>query len=76
MTNGKAYTGDESPGADRIVIGSIATDYQSAIFCAVITHDGSTNNGFTECKNDTTAAGNKAGDRGKEDRELLDRIEL
>jgi hypothetical protein len=48
-----AYTDNESPGADRVIIGSISTDYSSAIFCAVITHDGSTKNGFTECKDDT-----------------------
>jgi hypothetical protein len=42
-----AYNDNESPGADRVVIGSIATDYSSAVFCAVITHDGSTKNGFT-----------------------------
>jgi hypothetical protein len=35
------------------VIGSISNDYSSAVFCAVITHDGSTKNGFTECKDDT-----------------------
>lgn len=32
-TNGSAYDG-ASPGADRIVIGSIASDYSSAVFCA------------------------------------------
>ncbi len=48
-----AFNDDESPGADRVIIGSIATDYSSAVFCAVITHDGSTKNGFTECKDDT-----------------------
>jgi len=48
-----AFTDDESPGADRVVIGSISSDYSSAVFCAVITHDGSRKNGFTECKDDT-----------------------
>jgi len=48
-----AFDDNESPGADRVIIGSIATDYSSAVFCAVITHDGSTKNGFTECKDDT-----------------------
>ena len=43
----------QSPGADRVVIGSIAEDYSSAVFCAVITHDGQKKNGFTECADDT-----------------------
>lgn len=53
LTNKSDYTGNESPGADRVIIGSIATGYQSAVFCAVITHDGSKKNGFAECKDDT-----------------------
>lgn len=85
LTSG-GYTTDESPGADRVVIGSIATDYASAIFCAVLTHDGSTKNGFTECKDDTvntdgkgTYAGKKGYGRGREPgegRKLLERIDL
>jgi hypothetical protein len=81
-----AYNDSESPGADRVVIGSIATDYSSAVFCAVITHDGSTKNGFTECKDDTVNTSGKGTwdtektkGRGKEPgqgRELLDRIDL
>ncbi|PMD18345.1 Ribonuclease/ribotoxin [Hyaloscypha hepaticicola] len=81
-----AYTDDESPGADRVIIGSISTDYSSAIFCAVITHDGSTRNGFTECKDDTvntdgkgTWDTEKTQGRGREPgpgRDLLDRIDL
>lgn len=68
------------------MIGSIATDYASAVFCAVITHDGSTKNGFTECKDDTLNTGGKgtyvgeAGyGRGRElgeGRKLLERIDL
>lgn len=50
-----------SPGADRIVIGSIAADYSSAIYCAVITHDESKNNGFTECSDDTMNVTNGKG---------------
>jgi ribonuclease len=50
--NGRVYEGG-SPGADRIVIGSIADDYSSAMYCAVITHDNSRHNGFTECQDDT-----------------------
>jgi hypothetical protein len=81
-----AYTDNESPGADRVIIGSISTDYSSAIFCAVITHDGSTKNGFTECKDDTvntdgkgTWDTEKTQGRGREPgpgRDLLDRIDL
>lgn len=84
MSSGQ-YTGD-SPGADRVVIGSIATDYQSAIFCAVITHDASSNNGFTECQDDTvntagkgsySAPGGRNDTEGKgEGRKLLERIDL
>ncbi|KAF7901164.1 hypothetical protein EAF00_003385 [Botryotinia globosa] len=83
LSNGATYTGWDptSPGADRIVIGSIATDYKSAVFCAMITHDGSTENGFTECTN-TGDSGEGAYERkdrreeGKEGRELLERIDL
>lgn len=49
---GKTYDGG-SPGADRIVIGSIAEDFASAVYCAVITHDGEKKNGFAECADDT-----------------------
>ena len=71
------------------MIGSIATDYQSAVFCAVITHDGQSANGFVECQDDTVnTAGTgsyvgvgepKKGVDGMpkgEGRELLDRIDL
>jgi hypothetical protein len=57
------YSDNEPPGADRVVIGSIATDYSSAVFCAVITHNGSTKNGFTECKDGTVNTSGK-GDVG------------
>nr|GAT51167.1 predicted protein [Mycena chlorophos] len=54
MPNGSVYTGQSSPGADRVVFGSIAADYSSAIFCAVITHTGAKKyDGFVECKDDT-----------------------
>jgi len=67
------------------VIGSISTDFSSAVYCATITHDGSTKNGFTECTDDTvntTGSGTyerklKEGSKGKEPglgRALLDRI--
>ena len=81
-----AYKDSESPGADRVVIGSISTDYSSAVYCAVLTHDGSKKNGFTECKDDTVNVGgkgtwdtNNTNGRGNEPgpgRELLDRIDL
>jgi len=89
MDNSEAYSGDESPGADRVIIGSIATDYQSAIFCAVITHDGSAKkNGFTECQDDSVntygkgtyeAVEGETKGKGREEgegRELLQRIDL
>lgn len=50
--NGKVYDGG-SPGADRVIIGSISADYDSAVYCAVITHDGQKRNGFSECQDDT-----------------------
>ncbi|KAF7305357.1 hypothetical protein HMN09_00787700 [Mycena chlorophos] len=54
MPNGSVYAGQSSPGADRVVFGSIAADYSSAIFCAVITHTGAKKyDGFVECKDDT-----------------------
>lgn len=80
-----SYTDDESPGADRVMISSIATDYSSAVFCAVLTLDGSTNNGFTECKDDavnTNGKGTyekKSQSRGLdpgEGQKLLDRIDM
>ncbi|RDW59874.1 putative ribonuclease T1 [Coleophoma cylindrospora] len=84
MANGAKYSG-ESPGADRVIIGSIATDYQSAVYCATLTHDGTTRNGFTECSDDTMNPNGKGSykrrieGRGKEPvsgRKLLERIDL
>lgn len=50
LPSGAVYDGG-APGADRVVIGSIAADYASAVFCACLTHDGSPKrNGFVECK--------------------------
>ncbi|PQE09311.1 Guanyl-specific ribonuclease F1 protein [Rutstroemia sp. NJR-2017a BVV2] len=87
LSDGKIFDGSTSPGADRIVIGSIATDYQSAVFCAVLTHDGSSSNGFTECQDDSVNTGGKGSYtapegserrdlEGRDGRELLDRIDL
>lgn len=85
MANGEAYDGNESPGADRVVIGSIASDYESAVYCATLTHDGSTKNGFTECTDDTVNPNGKGTykskieGKGKEPgpgRKLLDRIDM
>ncbi|KAJ7651396.1 Ribonuclease/ribotoxin [Roridomyces roridus] len=54
MPSGEIFDGDTSPGADRVVIGSVAADYASAVFCAVITHTGAVkHDGFVECKDDT-----------------------
>jgi hypothetical protein len=47
LTSG-VYDGG-SPGADRVVIGSISSDESSAEYCAVITHDGQSDNDFAEC---------------------------
>jgi hypothetical protein len=68
------------------VLGSIATDFQSAVYCAVITHDGQRKNGFVECKDDTvnqdgegTFDVNRTEGRGREpgpDRELLERLDM
>ena len=67
------------------VIGSIASDYQSAVFCAVLTHDKSSKNGFTECQDDTVNTGGKGTfykkleGRGREPakgRHLLERIDM
>jgi hypothetical protein len=81
-----AYNDNGSPGADRVVIGSIATDYNSAVFYAVIPHDGSTKNWFTERKDDTVNTSGKGTwdtektkGRGREPgrgRQLLGRIDL
>ena len=70
-----------SPGPDRVVIGSIASDYSSAVYCAVITHDGQRKNGFAECSDDTMnprGKGNYKGleQKGHHHRKLLDKIEL
>jgi len=42
------YSGG-SPGADRVVIGGVSSDYSTAQYCAVITHTGESNNAFAEC---------------------------
>ncbi|PSS08634.1 hypothetical protein M430DRAFT_147446 [Amorphotheca resinae ATCC 22711] len=47
LTSG-TYDGG-SPGADRVVIGSISSDETSAQYCALITHDGESGNSFGEC---------------------------
>lgn len=49
LQNATVYDGGR-PGADRVVIGSIAEDYSSAVYCACITHDGQKKEGFSECK--------------------------
>lgn len=82
VLRGKTYTG-EAPGADRVVLGSIAEDFQSAVYCAVITHDGQRKNNFAECKDDTMNVRGKGGEvhghgHGHEHhvRKLVQHIEL
>jgi hypothetical protein len=53
MRNGKVFDGQESPSTDRVVIGSIAEDFSSAVYCAVITHQGEGGNQFKECQDDS-----------------------
>jgi hypothetical protein len=72
----EVYDGSNSPGPDRIVIGSISEDYQSAVYCAVITHDGERRNGFAECRDDTLNLRGKGESIGKEGRKLLQKIVL
>lgn len=48
ITTSGTYSGG-SPGADRVVIGSISDDESSAEYCAVITHSGESDNDFAEC---------------------------
>jgi hypothetical protein len=81
--DGEVYDGSR-PGADRVVIGSIAEDFSSAVFCAVITHDGERRNGFAECQDDTVNPRGKGHYRAREGRrvtehfgrKLIDRIDL
>lgn len=49
LQKGKIYDG-LSPGAERLVLGSIDEDFSSAIYCACLTKDGQRKNGFAECK--------------------------
>ncbi|KAA6411977.1 MAG: guanyl-specific ribonuclease F1 [Lasallia pustulata] len=79
IVSGETYDGS-SPGADRVVIGSIAEDYSSAVYCAVITHDGQRKNGFAECRDDTVNLRGKGRDvkvkKERKARKLIDKIEL
>jgi hypothetical protein len=71
-----------------VVIGSIAADFASAVYCAVLTHDGQRRNGFVECKDDTAnqeGVGefdtNRTEGWGREppageERQLLERLEM
>lgn len=72
--DGNVFEGG-SPGPDRVVIGSIAKNFKSAVYCAVITHDGQKSNGFSECKDDTMNPKGK-GDQVGKGRELVDRLDL
>jgi hypothetical protein len=42
-----------------VVVGSIVTNYSSAVFCAVLTQDGSAKNEFTERNDDTVSTSGK-----------------
>ncbi|MCJ1405399.1 hypothetical protein MMC11_008627 [Xylographa trunciseda] len=76
VMSGDVYNGS-SPGADRIVIGSIAEDYSSAVYCTVITHDGERRNGFAECADDTlNLRGKGEYTAGGKERKLLQKIDL
>ena len=63
-----------SPGADRIVIGSIASDYSSAVYAATITHTGAKGDDFKECVDDDS--GSKVRREAPKNRTLVDRIDL
>lgn len=64
------------------MIGSIAEDYQSAVYCAVITHQGEKDNKFQECQDDTVnprgygTYKNEHGAMGRWNRKLVQRIDL
>ena len=76
ILSGDVYDGS-SPGADRVVIGSIAEDYSSAAYCAVITHDGERRNGFAECADDTLNMRGKGEYKaGGRERKLLQEIDM
>ncbi|MCJ1282980.1 hypothetical protein MMC26_002307 [Xylographa opegraphella] len=76
IMSGEVYDGS-SPGADRVVIGSIAQDYNSAVYCAVITHDGEKRNGFAECADDTLNPRGKGEYKaGGKERKLLQKIDM
>ncbi|KAI9841771.1 MAG: hypothetical protein M1830_007841 [Pleopsidium flavum] len=85
LQSGNIYDGS-APGPDRVVIGSISEDFSSAVYCAVITHDGQRKNGFAECSDDTmnvrgkgTFVGKGKGEEGvggRFGRKLVKRIDL
>jgi len=70
------------------LIGSISEDFSSAVYCAVITHDGQRRNGFAECSDDTMNVRGKGTFKGVEregekrekgerfGRKLIQRIDL
>lgn len=72
LTSG-VYDG-ESPGADRVVLGSIADDYSSAIYAATITHTGAKNDDFKECVDNDD--GSKVRKQAPTNRTLKDHIDL
>ncbi|KAL1633576.1 hypothetical protein SLS58_011028 [Diplodia intermedia] len=57
LQKGKTYDG-RSPGAERVVIGSVADDFGSAVYCACVTRsgEGEEDQGgvvFAACKDDS-----------------------
>lgn len=52
LASGQVYAGG-SPSTDRVVLGSIAADFKSAVYCGIITHQGESDNAFMMCRDDT-----------------------
>ncbi|KAL1614074.1 hypothetical protein SLS54_010070, partial [Diplodia seriata] len=56
LQKGKTYDG-RSPGAERVVIGSVAADFGSAVYCACVTRSGEDRDQdgyvFKACKDDS-----------------------
>ncbi|KIY51477.1 ribonuclease-domain-containing protein, partial [Fistulina hepatica ATCC 64428] len=73
VQDGQVYDGG-SPGADRVIIGSIASNFKSAVYCTVITHDGERKNGFAECQDDTMNVSGKGSYEIPEEVDLLDHL--
>ncbi|KAF2139190.1 uncharacterized protein K452DRAFT_300733 [Aplosporella prunicola CBS 121167] len=76
LQGGKPYDGGHA-GNDRVILGSIAADFSSAVYCSVTTQNGQSANGFAACKDDSmNPRGKGTLPLGKEGRKLLTRIDL